>query len=360
MKTMSLLIFICMSLWLSSCTVQAPEEIPEITREIQSEDTSSLVTETTEAEVTEPQITEETVEVEGPEYLQIQEDGDNLTFVQVLADNTVYTRYQISYTSEWFTISGIMNIPKWEGSFPLVIFNHGYIDPAVYTLGRGLKREQDYFARNWFAILHTDYRGHAFSDDDESLSWVEWVLRSKKYWADAINAILAVQKAKANWIMEVQSVDTENIWMLGHSMWGWVTMYGLVSQPDLIDAAVLYAPVHSNEYYNFQRWTKARFSSTEIQELNTLYWDTENPESFASISPETYFENIQAPVQMYFGTNDQSCPIAWGYEIESALTDAGKDIEFIVYDWEQHEFGPQWNNFMNWSVEFFNTHLKNK
>jgi hypothetical protein len=29
-----------------------------------------------------------------------------------------------------------------------VILNHGYIDPAIYTNGRGLKREQDYLARN--------------------------------------------------------------------------------------------------------------------------------------------------------------------------------------------------------------------
>lgn len=359
MKTITLLTFICTSLWLISCSVKAPEEIPETIQEIHLEDTTSLVSETTESDPVESEIGEEIAEVETPKYLEIQEDGDNLTFITKLADNSAYTRYQISYTSEWFTISGIMNIPKWEGSFPLVIFNHGYIDPAVYTLWRGLKREQDYFARNGLAVLHTDYRNHAFSDDDVSLSWGEGILRSKKYWADAINAILSVQKAKENGIQEVQSIDTENIWMLGHSMGGWVTMYSLVSQPDLINAAVLYAPVHSNEYYNFQRWTKARFSSTEIDSLHALYGNTENSESFASISPETYFENITAPIQMYFGTNDESCPIAWGYEIEKALTDIGKEIDFIVYDWEKHEFGPQWQNFMQSSVTFFKTHLKN-
>jgi hypothetical protein len=33
-----------------------------------------------------------------------------------------------------------MNIPKWEGDFPLLILNHGYLDTRVYTNGRGLKR----------------------------------------------------------------------------------------------------------------------------------------------------------------------------------------------------------------------------
>ncbi|GAA3803846.1 hypothetical protein GCM10023083_43720 [Streptomyces phyllanthi] len=32
---------------------------------------------------------------------------------------------------------------------------HGYVDPAVYTTGRGPAREQP--ARNGYAVLHTDY-----------------------------------------------------------------------------------------------------------------------------------------------------------------------------------------------------------
>ena len=73
-------------------------------------------------------------------------EGSDLRLEKVLTANAVYTRHQISYKSNGLTISGIMNIPKGDGKFPLVILNHGYIDPAIYTVGRGLKREQDYFA----------------------------------------------------------------------------------------------------------------------------------------------------------------------------------------------------------------------
>jgi len=320
-------------------TEQVVEEIPEISEDIIEESVSK-----------------EEVE-ETSEYLVIQEDGSNLVFEKVLSETNLYTRYQISYTSEGFTISGVMNIPKWDGNFPLLILNHGYIDPTVYTLGRGLKREQDYFANNWFAVLHTDYRNHAFSDYDAGLNGTGSILRSKKYGADAINAILAVQKAKQEWAPELTYVESENVGMLGHSMGWWVTMYALVSQTDLINAAVLYAPVHSNEFYNFQRWTKNRLTSGEIQELNTIYGDTEEPNNLLSISPENYFTNISTPIQMYFGTNDESCPIEWWYEIESALTDAWKFIDFKVYDGERHEFWAEWNNFMNSSSDFFQTHI---
>ena len=88
-----------------------------------------------------------------------------------------------------------MNIPKGDGTYPLVILNHGHIDTDIYTLGRGLKREQDYLARRGFAVLHTDYRNHAFSDKDLSIIEEKTLGRSAKYGSDSINAIYAVRQA---------------------------------------------------------------------------------------------------------------------------------------------------------------------
>jgi len=42
-----------------------------------------------------------------------------------------YDRYYIKYKSSTLTISGIMNIPKGKGPFPVIITAHGYIDPKV-------------------------------------------------------------------------------------------------------------------------------------------------------------------------------------------------------------------------------------
>jgi uncharacterized protein len=293
-----------------------------------------------------------------PEYLQIKRDGSNLQFEKVLAKEPSYTRYQISYQSEGFKISWVMNIPTGKGKYPLIILNHGYIDPAVYTLGRGLKREQDFLAQNGFAVLHTDYRNHAFSDDDKSMQWTGSIMRTKKYGADSINAILAVQNAVKNGTLEVQNIESEKVAMLGHSMGGWVTIYALTSAPELIDAAILYAPVHINEYYNFQKWGKTRLNNEQFKQLESSIGDTNIPENFIINSPLGYIENIAAPVQMYFWTLDESCPIVWGDDIEREFQKAGKDVNFIKYTWEYHEFWPRWKDFMNTSVEFLKKHLQ--
>lgn len=72
---------------------------------------------------------------------------------RVLAENEAYTRYYITYKGGGLTISGIMNVPKGSppiGGFPLLMLNHGFIDPAIYTNARGLKREQDYLVRQGY------------------------------------------------------------------------------------------------------------------------------------------------------------------------------------------------------------------
>lgn len=293
-----------------------------------------------------------------PAYIDHELNGEDLQFERVLERTQAYIRYQISYLSDGLRISGIMNIPTGSWSFPLVILNHGYIDPAVYTNGRGLKREQDYLARAWFAVLHTDYRNHAFSDTDESLLNDEQHMRTKKYGSDALNAVVAVQKALLSGAPELSGVDAERVGMMGHSMGGGVTMYSLVTHPELIDAAVLYAPVHSNEFYNFNRWLKQRLDAEWYAQLQERVWDLTEVNTFASFSPETYFDRITAPVQIYFWTADESCPIEWWSAIRDALLEKNKQVELIEYVWEKHEFTRERTSFMEWVVLFFTEQLE--
>ncbi|NDK09188.1 alpha/beta fold hydrolase [Candidatus Gracilibacteria bacterium] len=297
---------------------------------------------------------------EDNDYLNYIADGRDFTFENILSQAPLYTRYQISYISEGRSISGIMNIPKNIENAPLIILNHGYIDTSIYTLGRGLKREQDYFASNGFAVIHSDYRNHGFSDTDQSLSSTGMILRIKKYGTDVINAILAVQKSQEDGEEILATIDTQSIGMLGHSMGGGVTMYSLVAAPELIDAAILYAPVHSNEYYNYQRWSSSRLNSREKEKLTNDIGNLQNPDTFASISPQGYFKNVQAPVQIYFGSQDESCPVSWGKEIKESFNNVDKQVDLVIYEGERHEFVPQWTEFMEGSTAFFKKNLNNK
>lgn len=184
--------FIFNFIFLSSCT-PAPQE----SARVESLSSTSAIISNTGAITEKPksEVMTGASETSLPDYLRHELTGTGLEFVKVLDDNSAYTRYQITYLSDGLRISGIMNIPKGDAQYPLVILNHGHIDTDIYTLGRGLKREQDYLARNGFAVLHTDYRNHAFSDKDLSIIEEKTPGRSAKYGSDSINAIYAVREA---------------------------------------------------------------------------------------------------------------------------------------------------------------------
>ena len=273
--------------------------------------------------------------------------GRDLTLGKILDDNSAYTRYYITYISGSLKISGIMNVPKGKGPFPVLILNHGHIDTDIYTNGRGLKREQDYLARHGYAVLHTDYRNHADSDIDPDS---ETNLRLG-YAEDAINAVLAVKNSNLSYL------DKENIGMLGHSMGGGVTLNTLVIRPDLVKAAVLFAPVSADYRKNFEKWTRRR--SEIAKKIIDLYGTpTTSPKFWDDISAINFFNRITAPIELHHGTKDESVPIAWSDELDSALKNHGKQITYFTYEGEPHEFINAWPLVMSRTVKFFDEYLK--
>lgn len=295
---------------------------------------------------TETDVPEPSHEVSLPSLMQKEFRGTDLRLGAVLAENEAYTRYTITYKSGDLTISGIMNVPKGAGPFPLLILNHGHIDTSVYTNGRGLKREQDYLARKGYAVLHPDFRNHAFSDKDD-----ENELRFRLgYTEDAINAILAVREAK------LPSIDAERVGMLGHSMGGGVTLNALVVRPDLIDAAVLFAPVSGDAHLNYERWTK-RNSSRAAGMAERYGTPADNPEFWDGVSAVTYLARIASPIMIHHGTADASVPLEWSEDLYTRLRGFGKDITLYVYPQEPHEFVADWSLVMERTAEFFAAHL---
>lgn len=273
--------------------------------------------------------------------------GTGLTLVQTLSSNASYTRYQIEYFSNTVKVSGIMNIPQGEGPFPLIVLNHGYIDPAVYTLGRGLKREQDYLARAGFAVLHTDYRGHAFGDPQPD-NRVHG--RQLGYTLDALNAIDAVRRS------DLTQIDTERVGMVGHSLGGGVTTSAALAAPDEIDAVVLYAPVSSDAYENFLQYRASdRAGQQTLEKIGT---PETNPDYWAAVSNKTYLDRLQTPVRIFHGTIDDSTPLIWSQNLEQMLTDLGKTVELTVYEGQPHEFIARWPDFAASMAGFFNEHLR--
>jgi dipeptidyl aminopeptidase/acylaminoacyl peptidase len=277
-------------------------------------------------------------------------DGRGLRVGRVLARAASYTRHFVTYKSGKLTISGILNVPEGKGPFPALVLAHGYIDPAIYTNGRGMMREQDYLARRGYVVLHVDYRNHAQSDDDPS---ADRRLRLG-YTEDVINAVLALKKSPQPYI------DGERIGLVGRSMGGGVLYNVLVAQPGLVDAAVAFAPVSSDAADNFDRWIRGDAGRRALAQriIRDNGSPEDNPEFWRNASPRTFFDRVTEPVLIHHGTADDTCPIRWSRTTLAALKAAGADAEMKTYDGEQHAFGPQWPRSMRATVAFFEQHLR--
>lgn len=285
------------------------------------------------------------------ELLDLEVPGSDFTIGQVLDDNAIYTRYYITYVSDGLKISGIMNVPKATtedpGPWPVLFLNHGYIDTAVYTNGRGLKREQDYFARNGYVVIHSDYRDHAQSDK----STIREELGDRGYTKDILGGIAAFKS------LNPEFAHVNQIGLLGHSMGGGVSMNALVARPESIQATVLYAPVSSDYQDNLLKWGLDRLTQeklTQVQDVDGQW----SAEKMAPYSAFTYFDRARSPVMIHHGDRDADVPIQWSKDTLKRLTEAGKEVIYHEYSGERHEFGPAWTTFMQRNVAFFDEHLK--
>ena len=276
-------------------------------------------------------------------------DGRDLKVRRLLADYGAYKRYLITYRGDGLTISGVMNVPDGKGPFPVLVLNHGYIDPDSYFPGQGMPREHDYLARHGYVVLHTDYRGHASSDNDPN---VDYELRLP-YAVDTINAVKAVKSSKLRYL------DKDRVGWLGRSMGGGVTLTALAAQPGLVDAAVIYASVSSLAADNWKQFSSRSDdrSRTNRRIARTYGLPDKSPKFWRAASARPYLDRVTEPLLVHHGTQDDTCPIRWSEATVKTLKAAGKDVTFVKYRGEGHTFDRQWQRSIERTVSFFDKHL---
>jgi len=275
--------------------------------------------------------------------------GADLTLGKVLARTSAYTRYAVSYRSDALTITGVMNVPRGTGPFPVVVLLHGHIDEDVYVTGQGYRREQDSLARNGYVAFHIDYRNHAGSDDDPNND----VDLRLGYARDAIAAVEAVKASSLPFL------DGERIGLIGRSMGGGVAFNALVARPGLVDAAVTYASVSTDAVDNYNRWIRYDDGRRRlVRSIDAQHGSPEaNPAFWKGISSRTYFDRITTPVLMHQGVVDDTCPVAWARATVSALKAADVDVTYYEYANENHYMYAAWAPSMKRTLAFLKTHL---
>ncbi len=282
--------------------------------------------------------------------------GSDLIIEETLTPGINYKRYIASYKSENLKIFGLLTVPTTkspDSGFPIIIFNHGFIQPQVYRTIEKYVAYQNAFAKSGYVTFKSDYRGHGNSEGEATGGY-----GSNAYTIDVLNALVSLKK--------FEGVNPDKIGMWGHSMGGSITLKSMVVSKD-IKAGVIWAGVVGSYPDLLNNWHRRIPTPADIPEsqrrwrqdlLNTYGTPENNPEFWNSISPTNFLADISGPLQLHHGTNDASVPIEFSKKLDILMKENNKEVEFYTYEGDDHNLSKNLSLALNRSVTFFDKYLK--
>ncbi len=300
------------------------------------------------------------------EYLRQRDyPGSDITIEQTLAPGANYSRYIASYRSDGLKIYALLTVPrgsKPKTGWPVIIFNHGFIPPAQYRTTERYVAYVDAIARSGYIVFKSDYRGHGSSEGDATGGY-----GSPAYTIDVLNALTSLER--------FPDADPNRIGMWGHSMGGQVTLRAMVTTKD-IKAAVIWSGVvgsYTNLINNWHRRSSGTPTAPDSpgglpfpgsgrrwrQDLISQYGTPEeNPEFWATVSPNSYVGDLSGPLQLHHDTGDHEVPVQFSQELYNEVEQAGKTVELYTYPGDDHNLAQSFTLAMQRSIAFFDKYVK--
>lgn len=282
----------------------------------------------------------------------------------LLADEPEFSRYAISYSSDGLSITGILQIPKGEGPFPVIILNHGYYDRASYFSGSGTWQQAEFLNQRGYLTLAPDYRSWGESDSGPSLFHTGLV-------SDVLNLIASLPS--------LPQADASRVGLWGHSMGGGISTK-VLTVSSAVKAAVLHAPNSANDADLIDRWgagclpgqeplvdicnpAEVLLADLPAAVVEAYFAAAASPEMMQQIAPIYHLDHVSAPVQIHIGTADGTgvadTPPDWAPTLHEALLAAGKESTLFTYEGQGHFFtGAAWTEMMTRTAVFFDAHLR--
>lgn len=297
------------------------------------------------------------------EYMRKQEySGSDIVIEQTLPPGSNYARYIASYQSDGLKIYALLTVPngnKPTTGWPVIIFNHGYIQPEQYRTTEKYIAYTDAFSRSGYIVFRSDYRGHGNSEGKP-----EGAYYSPAYTIDILNAVSSIKK--------YNDADPNKIGMWGHSMGGMITLRSMVVTKD-IRAGEIWAGVVASYEDLTNNWHHPDLNPRPFvpsqreqvsrrpgrQELINTYGDFKsNPQFWLSISPISFVKDVSGPIQLQHGSEDEEVPLLFSQKLDEALKNVNKPVELYTYEGDDHNLSNNLRIALQRSVQFFDTYLK--
>ncbi len=208
-----------------------------------------------------------------------------------------------------------------------------------------MTRNLHLLANRGYAVIYTDFRG-------ATTYGKSFLDKSNYQWGDGM---VKDKKAIADWAIKNEIAAPNKVGLFGWSYGGYATMAGLTFASDTYACGIamygisdlesfLQLPIADNDTW---RSRVADISSKKGKAIAKKH------------SPINYIDKIKAPMLLSTGGKDQRVPYAQSHKMADAMTKVGKDVTYIYYPDEAHDYrNPNsWTSFWGYAEEFLHNYL---
>ena len=261
--------------------------------------------------------------------------------------NPKFIAYITNYESEGNKIYALMSIPSSQVNskkYPVLIFNHGYINPNSYSTINSYKGTFDAYATKDFLVIKSDYRANGNSEGDK-----QDPLNRLSYPIDILNLIQGLES--------IPEADTDNILIWGHSLGGDVSLK-VIEATNKIKGASLWAPV-SADYPESLYYFIRKHRPNDLEKIKQAVEKIIDPKDLKKLSPSQNLSKIRTPIIIHHGQKDESVPYEWSVKLVEKMTELKLPVTFESYGNENHNFtNGSRNVLIKRDMEFFKLQLQ--
>lgn len=273
---------------------------------------------------------------------------------EILNQQENYISQMFYYNVQYKKVSGLINVPTYEGIYSVILMIRGFVPKEIYTTGVGTKRAGEVFAQNGFIALAPDFLGYGQSDNPSRNSIEE---RFQTY-TTVLSLLSSLESLNSGLIASYSGkikADITKVGIWGHSNGGQIAL-SVLEITGKNYPTVLWAPVSKPFPYSIF------FFMDEFEDhgkaLRKAVADFENDYNIELYSPTNFYSWINAPIQLHQGDQDDAVPKKWSDQLVKTLSKLKKDVTYFTYPNTDHNLLPDgWSQAVQRSLDFYKTHL---
>jgi len=238
-------------------------------------------------------------------------------------------------------VSGLANVPKKDGKYPLIVMFRGYAPDNTYQPGIGTQPVAGVLAKNGYITLAPDFLGYGQSAkpaDDPFENRFQTYVTALTLLSSLSNLNSGLSASYSGHI----TADLGKVGIWGHSNGGHIAL-SVLAISGVTYPTVLWAPVSVSFPYSVLYYTDE--SDDQGKALRKTLADFETNYNTDLFSPSNYYSWIKAPLEINQGIADQEVPYWWSDSLVSVLKKDGLSVNYLTYPGADHNMLPNsWSN----------------